>query len=200
MDANDLAFPFSRRVTPVWYCSSITGCSGVRHWGPAAMYMDACLPRCWLVMQRAAWGGGGGWQQWVCVCYTTSPSRKLERHQEADTYHMTKTAACLQFQKKPQNIHPKVKNTYFFLLDRSAVYKTRLLWCECQSFADCGVASILENIMEIYRTFLVVLERFWFEKPKKDCDLRRVKILHRPCCEQFTVVAFLLTNSQHFFQ
>lgn len=25
MDANDLAFPFDRRATPVWHCSSITG-------------------------------------------------------------------------------------------------------------------------------------------------------------------------------
>lgn len=52
MDAND--FPFSRRVTPVWHCSSITGCSGVRHWGPAAMYVDANFSQ-WEV--RAPPGG-----------------------------------------------------------------------------------------------------------------------------------------------
>lgn len=42
MDANELALPFSRHVTPVWHCSSVTGCNGARRCKVAATSTDAC--------------------------------------------------------------------------------------------------------------------------------------------------------------
>ncbi|MDF4377384.1 hypothetical protein P3378_24580, partial [Vibrio parahaemolyticus] len=87
---------------------------------------------------------------------------------------------------------------HIFPLTCSAFYQYRLFWCELLSVGDIGCRDVclLLNIMELDGTQLVMLKvaqnTFEQQQHQQQCVFPEImtwllKIIHRPCCEQFHV-------------